>query len=188
MENKVILVSIDGMRPDGVLQCGHPFVEEMMRLGSYTLDARTVVPSVTLPCHMSMFHSVPPTRHGIGTNTCRSLRSEVFVPGREKQKGDKVELGNLTWALFVCYTLCRTTLEEEMLTETVLPLLAGAVKYYTHFLTPDEKGILHLAPTESPEYLAVDEDTNYDLALLRWGLETLIGEHTRLGGDARIAE
>ena len=69
MENKVILVSIDGMRPDGVLQCGHPFVEEMMRLGSYTLDARTVVPSVTLPCHMSMFHSVPPTRHGIGTNT-----------------------------------------------------------------------------------------------------------------------
>ncbi len=126
--------------------------------------------------------------YGIGTNTCRSLRSEVFVPGREKQKGDKVELGNLTWALFVCYTLCRTTLEEEMLTETVLPLLAGAVKYYTHFLTPDEKGVLHLAPTESPEYLAVDEDTNYDLALLRWGLETLIAEHTRLGGDARIPE
>ena len=67
--SKVILVSIDGMRPDGVLQCGHPFVQKMMEIGSYALDAQTVFPSVTLPCHMSMFHSVPPQRHGITTNT-----------------------------------------------------------------------------------------------------------------------
>lgn len=65
---KVILISVDGMRPDGFLSCGNPFAEEMMRLGSFTLDARTVYPSVTLPCHMSMFHSVPPERHGITTN------------------------------------------------------------------------------------------------------------------------
>lgn len=68
MMNKVILISIDGMRPDGVLKCGNPFVEKMMQTASYTLDARTVFPSVTLPCHMSMFHSVPPERHGITTN------------------------------------------------------------------------------------------------------------------------
>lgn len=68
MNNKVILVSIDGMRPDGVLSCGSDFVQELMRLGSYTLDARTVFPSVTLPCHMSLFHSVPPERHGITAN------------------------------------------------------------------------------------------------------------------------
>ena len=68
MKKKVILISIDGMRPDGFLQCGNPFIEEMMKRGSYTLNARTVFPSVTLPCHMSMFHSVPPERHGITTN------------------------------------------------------------------------------------------------------------------------
>jgi len=68
MKNKVILVSIDGMRPDGVSSCGNPFVEELKKIGSYTLNARTVFPSVTLPCHMSMFHSVPPERHGITTN------------------------------------------------------------------------------------------------------------------------
>lgn len=65
---KVILVSIDGMRPDGFLNCGNPFAEEMMKLGSYTLTGRTVFPSVTLPCHMSLFHSVTPERHGITTN------------------------------------------------------------------------------------------------------------------------
>lgn len=66
---KVILISIDGMRPDGFLNCGNPYIEKMMQLGAYTLDAKTVFPSVTLPCHMSMFHSVPPQRHGITTNT-----------------------------------------------------------------------------------------------------------------------
>ena len=68
MKQKVILISIDGMRPDGFLSCGNPFIHDMMKLGSYTLHARTVFPSVTLPCHMSMFHSVPPERHGITTN------------------------------------------------------------------------------------------------------------------------
>ena len=46
MKNKVILVSIDGMRPDGVIQCGNPYVEELMKTGSYTLEAKTVMPSV----------------------------------------------------------------------------------------------------------------------------------------------
>ncbi len=69
---KVILISVDGMRPDGFLNCKNSFCKEMMRIGSYTLNARTVFPSVTLPCHLSMFHSVPPQRHGITTN--------VYIP------------------------------------------------------------------------------------------------------------
>ena len=68
MNNKVILISIDGMRPDGFMQCGNPYVEELMKIGSFALDAQTVFPSVTLPCHMSMFHSVTPERHGTTTN------------------------------------------------------------------------------------------------------------------------
>ena len=69
MENKVILISIDGMRPDGLKACKHPFLQEMMKKGTYCFEGRTVFPSVTLPCHMSMFHSVPPERHGITSNT-----------------------------------------------------------------------------------------------------------------------
>lgn len=72
MEEKVVLISIDGMRADGVQLCGNPYVEELKKIGSYTFNARTVFPSVTLPCHMSMFHSVTPERHGITTN--------VYVP------------------------------------------------------------------------------------------------------------
>lgn len=68
MNKKVILISIDGMRPDGFLACKNPYIETMMREGSYTLNGKTVFPSVTLPCHMSLFHSIPPERHGITTN------------------------------------------------------------------------------------------------------------------------
>ena len=66
---KVILISIDGMRPDGLMNCGNSYINELMKESSYTLKGTTVHPSVTLPCHMSMFHSVTPQRHGILTNT-----------------------------------------------------------------------------------------------------------------------
>ena len=66
---KVILISIDGMRPDGFLTCGNPYAEELQRISAHSLSARTVFPPVTLPCHMSLFHSVPARRHGILSNT-----------------------------------------------------------------------------------------------------------------------
>ena len=65
--NKVVLILLDGMRPDAL--DGIPLVEELRKTASYTLDAETVFPSVTLPCHMSLFHSVDPSRHGILSNT-----------------------------------------------------------------------------------------------------------------------
>ena len=69
MGEKVILVLVDGMRPDGLLQCGHPFVKKLTEIGTCFFSAQTVMPSVTLPCHMSLFHSVDPDRHGILSNT-----------------------------------------------------------------------------------------------------------------------
>lgn len=79
IKRKVILISVDGMRPDGFEKCGNPFIEELKKISSYTLNARTVNPSVTLPCHLSMFYSVPPERHGTLTNT--------FVPPVRPVKG-----------------------------------------------------------------------------------------------------
>ena len=69
MAEKVILILADGMRPDAMMTCGHPFVQKMKEMSTYSLSAQTVFPSVTLPCHVSLFHSVDPTRHGTTTNT-----------------------------------------------------------------------------------------------------------------------
>ena len=69
MSEKVLLILSDGMRPESLDACAHPFIAKMKAAGAYTPCAQTVMPSVTLPCHMSLFHSVPPDRHGILTNT-----------------------------------------------------------------------------------------------------------------------
>ncbi|WP_168120077.1 alkaline phosphatase family protein [Paenibacillus sp. HB172176] len=68
MSEKVLLILVDGMRPDALESSGHPCIEKWKAVGSHTLSATTVMPSITLPCHMSLFHSVPPQRHGIMEN------------------------------------------------------------------------------------------------------------------------
>ena len=64
---KTVLILVDGMRPDGLQDI--PQVQNMQKNASYAMNAQTVYPSVTLPCHMSLFHSVDPERHGTTDNT-----------------------------------------------------------------------------------------------------------------------
>ena len=64
---KTVLILVDGMRPDSLTDVAK--AQEIIKKSSYTMDAVTVYPSVTLPCHISLFHSVTPERHGTTTNT-----------------------------------------------------------------------------------------------------------------------
>ena len=64
----VVLTMIDGARPDALTITHCPTLNQLRTSGAYTLKASSVMPSITLPCHMSIFHSVPPTRHGIVSN------------------------------------------------------------------------------------------------------------------------
>ncbi|MBN2472158.1 MAG: alkaline phosphatase family protein [Anaerolineae bacterium] len=65
---RVILFLVDGMRPDGLLAAHTPALDRLRVAGAHTLTARTVMPSMTLPCHASLILGVPPARHGITTN------------------------------------------------------------------------------------------------------------------------
>ena len=64
---KTLVIVVDGMRPDALVKTDKAL--KLLENSQYTLTARTVIPSVTLPCHMSLFHSVDPSRHGNTTNT-----------------------------------------------------------------------------------------------------------------------
>ena len=65
----LLLVVIDGLRPEALSQADCPSLQTLQQRGAWTLRARADMPSVTLPCHMSIFHSVPVIRHGISSNT-----------------------------------------------------------------------------------------------------------------------
>ncbi len=71
MENKVVLVLVDGMRPDGVCECGEPYLQDLAAQSSASFAAATAFPSITLPCHTSLFFGVDPQRHGVLTNEWR---------------------------------------------------------------------------------------------------------------------
>lgn len=64
---RTLLIVVDGMRPDALTNV--PQAQRIIKESASAMDASTVMPSVTLPCHMSLFHSVDPSRHGTTTNT-----------------------------------------------------------------------------------------------------------------------
>lgn len=70
--DNVIVISIDGLRPDAIELFDAHVLQRMMREGAYSRDARTILPSKTLPSHTSMLTGVPPDVHGVTWNTDRS--------------------------------------------------------------------------------------------------------------------
>ena len=77
----VILVSIDGLRPDAIGHYDAPTLRRLMAEGSYSLSASTIMPSKTLPSHTSMLTGVGPEVHGITWNThSADLLEYVQVP------------------------------------------------------------------------------------------------------------
>jgi predicted AlkP superfamily pyrophosphatase or phosphodiesterase len=75
----VIVVSIDGLRPDAVEKFGMKNLQRLIREGSATLKAQTIYPSKTLPSHTSMVTGVGPEVHGITWNKDRT--DEMGVVG-----------------------------------------------------------------------------------------------------------
>lgn len=73
----VIILSVDGLRPDAL----RPAMPAALLDGAaVTWQARTILPSVTLPAHTSMLTGVPPSVHQMLANTWRSSQGYVKVP------------------------------------------------------------------------------------------------------------
>ena len=72
----VVVVSIDGLRPDAITTFHPPTLERLIREGSYTLTATTILPSKTLPSHTSMLTGQPPERHGVLWNNVATADAE----------------------------------------------------------------------------------------------------------------
>ncbi len=65
----VMIISIDGLRPDALMLADTPHLNALIQAGAYTNKAQTVLPSVTLINHASMLGGMSPLKHGITWNT-----------------------------------------------------------------------------------------------------------------------
>jgi arylsulfatase A-like enzyme len=73
----VVLVSIDGLRPDAIEAYKAPALQKLVNEGSFTLSASTISPSKTLPSHTSMLTGEPPDVHGVLWNNVVSAKADV---------------------------------------------------------------------------------------------------------------
>ena len=77
---QVVIVSIDGLRPDAVLRSESPNIQALAARGAYTWEAKTILPSNTLPSHVSMLTAFSPEVHGILWDEYAPLRGRLTVP------------------------------------------------------------------------------------------------------------
>lgn len=71
----VILIVIDGLRADALPIASTPEIDRLTARGSVTMTAQSVMPSVTLPCHVSLFYGALPAHHGVTSNTWQTPRT-----------------------------------------------------------------------------------------------------------------
>jgi predicted AlkP superfamily pyrophosphatase or phosphodiesterase len=74
----VMIISIDGLRPDRALLANMPTLRMMVQEGSYTFWARTTAVSITLPSHTSMLTAVTPKKHGVEWNRDLPFSEPVY--------------------------------------------------------------------------------------------------------------
>ena len=143
----------------------------------------------------SLFRNLDAHRQALIDNVPERLRADAAAIGRSSgpdlvrpvdlataQSDAAHEMGDLPWTLYYYWLFYRYQMDDRILRERVYPLLKRAIGNYLGYLERGEDGRWHLPPTESPE-LATVPDANYDLALLTWGLETLIASAQRLRLD-----
>ena len=140
-----------------------------------------------LPLSESLFSHLDRNKENLLNNVSPSLRGKAAAIGcvsgpdmsspvhalRSSAGKQGPDMGNLPWTMYLYWLYYRYTMDEEILRDRVYPLLKPSINHYLAILKKGPDGLWHLPPTYSPE-LATVADSNYDLALLRWGLQTLI--------------
>jgi len=72
-----VFVMMDGLRPEPLLDSRYKNLFSLRARSSWTLNARSLMPTITLPTHTTTFHSVLPSRHGILTNTWVPMKTTI---------------------------------------------------------------------------------------------------------------
>lgn len=177
-------------RPDGpVLDILGPWMTLTPWPGVWwNLNAQFIYSPFYVSNHSDLAESLSRTldqyRDNLIKNAPEEFQSDSAALGRASTYDCKAstqvgnELGNLTWVCHNLWRQFRTTMDMALLENLLFPILKQSINLYLHLLEEDAEGILHLPPTISPEYGGhlnlTTRDCHFDLALLRWGCNTLL--------------
>ncbi len=182
---RVLIVSIDGLRPDCALLADMPVLRSLLKQGAYTFWAKTTAVSITLPSHTSLLTGVAPGKHGIEWNRDLPLREPVYarvptifelasasgystamVAGKSKFNA-LAKPGTLTWAVIPGEAAGNN--EEVVVNAVKLIEEKKPDVFFVHF--PDVDGVGHAKGWGSAEQLACIEKTDRQLGELLTALD-----------------
>lgn len=103
-------------------------------------------------------------------------------------KEEDIENGQLVWACQNLWTIYRHKMDDHLLRYKLYPLLREATNRYVEQLHEGTDGHYHLTTADDSGRDSVT-DNNFDLAMLRWGCQTLLSISRRLQiDDPQITE
>jgi predicted AlkP superfamily pyrophosphatase or phosphodiesterase len=171
---RVLILSIDGFRPDAIDAAPMPNLQALMETGAYSLTAQTIYPSSTLPAHSSMLTGLCPSKHEVDWND--------YLPDKGYANGtdlfDLAHAAGLFTMMVVGKEKLRQITEPESTDEFIYINDRGLViaqqivdnfpsnfrVLFVHFPTPDAMG--HEYGWMSSEYLSVLRQDDQALARL----------------------
>jgi len=179
----VILISIDGLKPEYVLDAdAHglkiPALRRFLREGAYSTGVHGVVPTVTYPSHTTLITGVSPARHGIYANT-------TFDPLRKNFGGwywyaEDIKVPTL-WDAAADAGLSTANVHWPV---SVAARITWNLPQYWRAGTPDDRKLLRILST--PGLLDALEK---DLGPYADGIdETITGDENRAKFAARLIE
>jgi len=173
----VVIVSIDGGRPDVILTSDTPNIHALAAEGAYTWWAQTIIPSVTLPSHCSMLTGCQMAKHGISWND--KFRPETGYV-KTSTCFEIAKAAGLGTAMFVGKDKLKHiakpgTVDKFQLVEGgAVPISVAAARYlkarkpgilFVHYPDPDSAG--HAKGWGSPAHHAAIENCDRGIGVLR---------------------
>ncbi len=171
---RVVILSMDGFRPDAIDAAPMPNLQALMKIGAYSLAAQTIYPSSTLPAHTSMLTGLCPSKHGVDWND--------YLPDKGYANGtdlfDLAHTAGLVTIMVVGKEKLRQITEPEstdafiyindrglVIAQKILDNFPSTFNVlFIHFPTPDMMG--HKYGWMSQEYLSVLRQDDQALAKL----------------------
>ncbi len=167
----VIVISLDGARPDAIRQANTPVLQRLASEGAVDWGAQTVTPSVTLPAHTSMLTGLSVAEHGVTYNStpdgCPAIEATTFITtAADAGLRAAMVVGKEKFCIFrqrdtVDYTFAR--LGDGSVADRVIELLTDDPPdvIFAHFPNPDYFG--HLIGWMSDLYINELHSTDFQV-------------------------
>ena len=172
----IIVMSLDGARPDAILQSETPNIQALAARGAVSWEAQTVYPSVTTPAHVSMLTGLDVREHGVIWNAALpgfQLTIPTFL-SRAQEAGYRVAIvaGKTRFDQLFDGEFALSTVGDRGVVDLALDYLhSGYEVLFIHFPNPDYFG--HLTGWMSETYLFELRNTDSQVGRVLDAVEAL---------------